>query len=135
MSADGPGADLHRLRQWADIHDGQELKGLQQQAGYRSARPTFSKSSFSACNARPLHTEGPQADIYPSVPKHIRVGRDAEPHCLNLDSHSEPHVSFEPIDFAVAERLKGSKYGCFCAFLHLGREIVPYMTGIDLDQR
>jgi hypothetical protein len=28
------------------------------EAGYRSARPTFSKSSFSACNARPVHTHG-----------------------------------------------------------------------------
>jgi hypothetical protein len=27
-------------------------------AGYRKARPTFSKSSFSPCNARPVHTAG-----------------------------------------------------------------------------
>src|SRR3979490_1006702 len=32
-------------------------------AGYRSARPTFSKSSLSACNARPVHTVGPKGDI------------------------------------------------------------------------
>ena len=32
-------------------------------AGYRSARPTTSRSSLSACNARPVHTDGPCADI------------------------------------------------------------------------
>ena len=32
-------------------------------AGYRSARPITSKSSLSACNARPVHTEVPFADI------------------------------------------------------------------------
>src|SRR5215831_15349254 len=32
-------------------------------AGYRSARPITSKSSLSACNARPVHTEVPLAVI------------------------------------------------------------------------
>jgi hypothetical protein len=32
-------------------------------AGYRSARPITSKSSLSACNARPVHTEVPYADF------------------------------------------------------------------------
>jgi hypothetical protein len=31
-------------------------------AGYRSARPITSKSSLSACNARPVHTEVPCVD-------------------------------------------------------------------------
>src|SRR6516225_7572730 len=31
-------------------------------AGYRSARPMTSRSSLSACNARPVHTEGPLSD-------------------------------------------------------------------------
>jgi hypothetical protein len=31
-------------------------------AGYGSARPTTSRSSLSACNARPVHTEGPFPD-------------------------------------------------------------------------
>src|SRR6478672_2620613 len=33
---------------------------LHQQAGYRCARPTFSKSSFSACY---VHTHGPNRDM------------------------------------------------------------------------
>src|SRR6516162_10090749 len=32
-------------------------------AGYRSARPTTSRSSLSACNARPVHTDGPTSDM------------------------------------------------------------------------
>src|SRR6185295_11103651 len=32
-------------------------------AGYRSARPIAARSSLSACNARPVHTEGPSTDI------------------------------------------------------------------------
>src|SRR6186997_3031941 len=32
-------------------------------AGYRSARPITARSSLSACNARPVHTEGPLGDI------------------------------------------------------------------------
>src|SRR5262245_49717263 len=31
-------------------------------AGYRSARPITSRSSLLACNARPVHTEGPFPD-------------------------------------------------------------------------
>ena len=38
------------------------------EAGYRSARPIISRSSFSACNARPVHTDGPVADILLSEP-------------------------------------------------------------------
>ena len=32
-------------------------------ASYRSARPIISRSSHSACNARPVYTDVPQADI------------------------------------------------------------------------
>ena len=38
---------------------------LRSRAGYRSARPIISRSSHSACNARPVHTEVPDADIAP----------------------------------------------------------------------
>ena len=43
-------------------------------AGYRSARPITSRSSLSACNARPVHTEGP---IRKSIPFGIRRGTAA----------------------------------------------------------
>jgi hypothetical protein len=34
---------------------------LRSRAGYRSARPIISRSSHSACNARPVHTKVPGA--------------------------------------------------------------------------
>jgi hypothetical protein len=41
----------------ADIHDGQELKGSVNRP-IQKRKTNFSKSSFSACNARPVHTRG-----------------------------------------------------------------------------
>jgi len=38
-----------------------------QRAGYRSARPATA-SQDSACNARPVHTDGPESDSYRSGP-------------------------------------------------------------------
>src|SRR6476661_1602195 len=44
-------------------------------AGYRSARPITSKSSLSACNARPVHTDVPQtAASTPRTTAHDVVG-------------------------------------------------------------
>src|SRR5215831_3174701 len=41
----------------ADIHDGQEQKRSIQEPD--TARPTISRSSYPACNARPVHTKVP----------------------------------------------------------------------------
>jgi hypothetical protein len=47
----------------ADIRDGQEQKPLHSRAGYRSARPTISRASYPACNARPVHTKVPTPEV------------------------------------------------------------------------
>src|SRR3984893_923500 len=39
---------------------------LRSRAGYRSARPIISRSSHSACNARPVHTKVPSTDVIAS---------------------------------------------------------------------
>jgi hypothetical protein len=52
-----------RMRSNARISMMARSSKLHQQAGYRCARPTFSKSSFSACYARPVHTDGPKRDM------------------------------------------------------------------------
>ncbi|SRR5258706_10023693 len=40
---------------------------LHRWAGYRSARPILSAASLSACNARPVHTDGPTTDVAATV--------------------------------------------------------------------
>ena len=47
----------------ADIHDGQELTGSINRPDTDAQDQHFSKSSFSACNARPVHTDGSFATL------------------------------------------------------------------------
>ena len=46
-------------------------------AGYRSARPITSKSSLSACNARPVHTDVPYADQCVGRNPHVAYSANA----------------------------------------------------------
>src|SRR6187402_791959 len=56
-------------------------------AGYRSARPITSRSSLSACNARPVHTEGPKGNMANRFAMHSTDG----PHTDTLaDGHFTP---------------------------------------------
>ena len=93
-------------------------------AGYRSARPITSRSSLSACNARPVHTEGPAGDI-----RHTSGARACAPHAvaaahrLALASKSclWPHRSCEREEYDQADNERNNRH-------YLGRRIVEAFT-------
>src|SRR5947209_4060049 len=103
-------------------------------AGYRSARPTFSKSSFLACNARPVHTVGPGTDIFhPRRTKETPVLSFAEsalfpnlPRAAEVVGRLSAHACFFRGDVVDRPAAADAESNRLQASVHLGVDRVPH---------
>src|ERR1700730_12991988 len=60
---------------------------LRSRAGYRSARPIISRSSHSACNARPVHTDGQERYCSVQGPDTEAQDQSSPDHHIRLATH------------------------------------------------